>query len=109
MDGSRFDSLTRSFAQSGSRRRLLGGMIAGTLGLIGLNEAVAAECRTDGRTCRENANCCSGYCSPPGDRHRRLCGPAPSATTTPGPTSTTTSTTTTIGPTSTTTTTEQIP
>jgi hypothetical protein len=106
MDGSRFDSLTRSFAQSGSRRRLIGGFIAGTLGLIGLKEADAAECRTDGHICREHANCCSLNCNPPDNLHRRRCGPAPTTTTTPGPTTSTTSTTTsttTSAPTSTTT------
>jgi hypothetical protein len=72
MDGSRFDSLTRSLAVSGSRRRLLGGFAAGALGLVGLRE-VDAACRNVGLICRENANCCSGYCGPKDKTGRRRC------------------------------------
>jgi hypothetical protein len=35
MDGSHFDTLTRSLSTAGSRRRALGGLVAGALGLIG--------------------------------------------------------------------------
>lgn len=35
MDGSTFDHLTRTLTAAGSRRRTLGGVLAGTLGLLG--------------------------------------------------------------------------
>ncbi len=35
MDEADFDALTRSLNTAGSRRRALGGLIAGTLGLLG--------------------------------------------------------------------------
>jgi hypothetical protein len=35
MDGFRFDSLARSLATASSRRRALGGLLAGALGLVG--------------------------------------------------------------------------
>src|SRR5687767_10268917 len=35
MDDSRFDTLTRSLGTAGSRRRALGGLLAGTLGILG--------------------------------------------------------------------------
>lgn len=98
MDGSRFDSLTRSFAQTGSRRRLIGGLIGGAVGLVGLRQTEAAECRELGHICRENANCCSLNCLPPDALHRRRCGAAPTTpppTTPPPPTTTPTPTTTT--------------
>jgi hypothetical protein len=34
MDGSRFDTLARSLGRAGSRRRALGGLLAGTLGIL---------------------------------------------------------------------------
>ncbi len=75
MDGSRFDALARALAVSGSRRRLIGAVVAGTLGVLGLRATEAAACRPVGSTCREHANCCSKRC---GDkdatgRHRCWC------------------------------------
>jgi hypothetical protein len=115
MDGSRFDALTRSFAASGSRRRLLRGLIAGVIGLVGIRETAAgATCRDGGATCRESANCCSGVCLPKNAQGRRLCQPSPTTTTsttvrpttstTTSTTSTTSTTTTTVPPTTSTTT-----
>jgi hypothetical protein len=45
MDDSRFDALARTLATAGSRRRALGGLLAGTLGLAGwpLGEDAAAH------------------------------------------------------------------
>ena len=45
MDGSRFDALTKALAESGSRRRALGGFLAGALALLGglQTEEVAAK------------------------------------------------------------------
>jgi hypothetical protein len=63
MDGSRFDAIARAVAMPGSRRRLLGSLAAGALGLVGLGKAdAAAGCRMPGDLCRENANCCSNLC-----------------------------------------------
>jgi hypothetical protein len=94
MDDRRFDNLAKSLARVDSRRQMvkrIGGLAAVAVGLKRRPVAGAASCRTDGRTCRENADCCSLYCNPPTFiGHQRLCGPAPTTTT-----STTTSTTTT--------------
>src|SRR5688572_3826338 len=38
MDGSRFDALTRSLGTAGSRRRVLSGLFAGTLGILGWHD-----------------------------------------------------------------------
>ena len=108
MDGSRFDALTKSLALSGSRRRVLAGLLGGALGAVGLGRAEGAECRPDNSTCREHANCCSKLCNPPDAQHRRRCGPSPTTTTTtstsPTPSTTTSTTSTTTSTTSTTTT-----
>lgn len=42
MDGSAFDRFTRTLTTAGSRRRALGGMLAGTLGLLGAGAENAA-------------------------------------------------------------------
>lgn len=42
MDGSRFDTLTRNLFQAGSRRRALGGLLIGTLSLLGSQTEQAA-------------------------------------------------------------------
>jgi hypothetical protein len=73
MDGQRFDEWARAFAVPGTRRRLLGGLAAGALGLVGLGRAEAATCRDPGRLCREHANCCSGLCGPKDVTGRRTC------------------------------------
>jgi hypothetical protein len=63
VDGPRFDALARSVAASGSRRRLVVGLLGGALGLVGLGTTDAAVCRTPGRLCRQNADCCSHLCA----------------------------------------------
>ncbi len=73
MDDVAFDRLAQSLAQSGSRRRLLAGLAAGTLGLAGLGRADAAACRPVGSVCREGAGCCSGNCGPKDRTGRRRC------------------------------------
>jgi hypothetical protein len=73
MDGRDFDALTRSLSGSGSRRRMVAGLAAGVLGLVGLRSAEAASCRAAGNICRENANCCSGLCGPKDRSGRRRC------------------------------------
>src|SRR3712207_6498351 len=41
MDGSRFDSLVKTLSTPSTRRGALGGLLAGTLGLLGMTEATA--------------------------------------------------------------------
>lgn len=73
MDGNRFDSLARTLAERGSRRRLIGGLVAGALGLAGLDRAGARTCTGLGSICREHAGCCSGFCGPKDRTGRRRC------------------------------------
>jgi hypothetical protein len=74
MDGSRFDAIARSLAESGSRRRLLAGLTTGAIGLVGVRAADAAVCRAPGERCRADANCCTGACAKDGKgRHRCDC------------------------------------
>src|SRR5262245_21968660 len=74
MEPHTFDRLTRHFATRSTRRRLLGGLVAGALGLAGREHAVAVTCRAPGLTCRDGANCCSNRCNPKDSRGRRQCG-----------------------------------
>jgi hypothetical protein len=67
MDGSRFDILARSFATSGTRRRLLsrllGGVVLGApLALLGQGEA-SADCNAD----RRRGDACTDKCQCRGD------------------------------------------
>ena len=62
MDGSRFDALTKALAESGSRRRALGGFLAGALALLGglqTEEVAAKKCNQKNkkkrRQCRKRA------------------------------------------------------
>ncbi len=73
MGPTRFDTLARLLAASGSRRRLLGGLLAGALGIGAASEATAAGCRSSGGICREGANCCSGLCGLKDRAGRRRC------------------------------------
>jgi hypothetical protein len=57
VDGSRFDALTKSLTGPGTRRRLIGGLVASGLGLAGWRSAEARTCSGTGTVCRENANC----------------------------------------------------
>ena len=52
MDGSRFDALTRSLTTRGSRRRALGGLLLGSLGLVSRGRAEDAGAH-DKTLCRE--------------------------------------------------------
>ena len=73
MDGSRFDDLARAFAGASSRRRFLGGLAAGAVGLIGRRTAEGASCREVGTVCTSNGNCCSQLCGAPDKTARRRC------------------------------------
>jgi hypothetical protein len=68
MDGHRFDALTRSFAASGSRRRLLKGVVGGAVGGLlvrfGFDTATSApaaqEAGSFGQGCRRDSDCFDG-------------------------------------------------
>jgi hypothetical protein len=78
MEASHFDALTRSLADARSRRAAVGGLLAGTLGLLRFAEAAAKQksknrknrlqrnafgCVNVGGKCRaKDSNCCSGIC-----------------------------------------------
>ena len=83
MDVDRFDTLARTLSGTRSRRDALSTFVGGTLGLLGLADAVAKKrkgkgkgkkkskkpkknafgCLNVGQPCRGNsANCCSGIC-----------------------------------------------
>ena len=62
-----FDELTKSLAQSVTRRAALkkfgvglAGMALASFGLA--NRAEAKGCKSAGRSCQSNMQCCSGYC-----------------------------------------------
>jgi len=59
MDGSRFDALTRSVGSTGSRRRALGGLLVGPLGLLSIqaDEAAAKKKRCPPCKKRKKGTC----------------------------------------------------
>jgi hypothetical protein len=69
----RFDTVAKMLTVSGSRRRLLSGLLAAALGTGAIPAAASSTCRTVGRTCREDADCCSHYCALDVRLRRRLC------------------------------------
>ena len=63
MDANRFDTLTRSLTTTGSRRRALGAVLGGSLGLLGLAHPDAAEAGGECKPrCGECATCKKGAC-----------------------------------------------
>ena len=77
MDGSRFDTLTRSLTRLGSRRAVVRTLVAGSFGLLGLTGTAKAakQCRPEGHPCEGNQrdSCCSGLvcmASGPGNAER---------------------------------------
>jgi hypothetical protein len=74
MESHAFDRLTRQVATAPTRRRLLTGLLAGALGLIGQERTGAANCRAPGSVCREGGDCCSKVCKSKDARGRRHCG-----------------------------------
>jgi len=72
----KFDELTKSMAQSVSRRGALKkfgvGLAGMALACLGLpNSAQADPCKPSGTLCTHSAQCCGGFCMPPwpGDKH----------------------------------------
>ena len=63
MDPDRFDRIAKSLAAPGSRRRVLGGLLGGALGLLGRGRAAADHgCRHPGAACTRGTQCCSRDC-----------------------------------------------
>jgi hypothetical protein len=73
VDGRGFDTFTRQFSVSRSRRGLLGSGVGVVLALIGNGTGHARTCGSPGQVCREHANCCSGSCGPKDRSGRRRC------------------------------------
>lgn len=67
MTSSKFDNLTRSLANSTSRREtmkiLFAGALGGVLGFGGLGMVQAASCKPLGSACTRDRDCCSGLCT----------------------------------------------
>ena len=71
MDGPRFDTLTRSFTTTGSRRRALALALSGAAGIIGLTHAhdaaAGGKCRPkckECKQCKKGKNGKKGKCKP---------------------------------------------
>lgn len=73
MDGARFDSLTRTLAMSGTRRKMIGGIAASLFSLAGLGRVAARSCSGPGDICREHSTCCEQICGGPDRNGRRRC------------------------------------
>ncbi|MEA2524809.1 MAG: hypothetical protein QOF33_1746 [Thermomicrobiales bacterium] len=73
MRESRINVLAKSLARPTPRRSVLAGFLGAIFGgRIRVGEA--AGCRSVGRVCRENADCCSGNCTDRDSTGRRYCG-----------------------------------
>jgi hypothetical protein len=77
VDQTRFDAFTRTLATTETRRRVLGGLTAGAMALVGKRAAEAATCRETGVTCTRDAQCCDGFCGERDGRGRRRCACPP--------------------------------
>lgn len=78
MDEQRFDALARHLARGTSRRRALGALAVGALGLFGgmLGERAGAKaCLREGKDCKRGSQCCSGRCQ--GKKGRKKCRRVP--------------------------------
>ncbi len=68
MDAARFDHLTKRLSGTGTRRRvlhgLLGAVLAAVHGRLHLDRAEAKDCTKVGKLCGTDADCCSGFCEP---------------------------------------------
>jgi hypothetical protein len=61
MDGERFDALAKVLSTTGSRRRVLAGLLGAALAAP-RGRAAADQCKADGKACKKNGQCCSGHC-----------------------------------------------
>jgi hypothetical protein len=85
MESERFDTLTRSLTDTGSRRavlrRLSAPTIAGVLGLVSRGMARAkhtpGNCRHNGERCTVGPECCSGRCKRKRGTTKKFCRAAP--------------------------------
>jgi hypothetical protein len=75
MDGNRFDSFSKSFAERRTRRGALSLALAGMAALLPSASRAAQRLRDNGVVCGKNADCLSGYCAPKIATGRRLCAP----------------------------------
>src|SRR5688500_10903147 len=74
MDGNRFDALTKSLIAATSRRRTLGGLVAGTLALLGLADPEEAWSAKSGKCkpkCDKCERCKKGKCRRTNDGKKR--------------------------------------
>jgi hypothetical protein len=66
MDGSRFDSVAKSWANGTSRRTILRGLAAAVVGLVAAPAArsdAAVTCYAAGAACNFDVECCVGTCT----------------------------------------------
>jgi hypothetical protein len=82
MDDSRFDSLARSLGTAGSRRRALGGLLAGTLGILGWHDGDESAAHDLKAKCKKKSGEAKKKCFKKAKKHKAAhAGEAP-----PGPT-----------------------
>jgi hypothetical protein len=73
-----FDELASGLASGtlsrGKALKLMGAaLVGGTLASLGIREASADLCKPNGKTCKKNSQCCSGFC----DEDSDTCAPPP--------------------------------
>lgn len=69
MDGAHFDSLTRSLTTAGSRRRALGGLLAGTLGILGWHGGDEIVAHDPKATCKKKSGAAKKKCLKKAKKH----------------------------------------
>jgi hypothetical protein len=76
MDAAAFDRLSLAVGRSGTRRLVLGALLAASgtaLGLAGGQRASAQGCLANGTQCSDGAECCSGRCHRNRNKGRNTC------------------------------------
>jgi hypothetical protein len=69
MDGSRFDRLTKTLSAPGSRRRALGGLLAGTLGLLGWHDGDEITAHDLKAKCKKKSGAAKKKCLKKAKKH----------------------------------------